>query len=107
MALKGEAKKEYQKNLMRKRRSNKEGSNSVGLTEEMVPASFVNGVNRKYQSLPERPRYLSLSDGQVLDRSYQATGVAPMIPFINTSILMSNDACYGFTTLKSKLIDRR
>ncbi len=39
---------------------------------EMVPASFVQGRNGvMHEFLPERPRYLTLSDGQVLDRLNQ------------------------------------
>ena len=40
------------------------------VTLEMVPASYVEGIE-KYEALPERPRYLKLSDGQVLDRLNQ------------------------------------
>ena len=43
--------------------------------EETVPASYVEGINGKmYEVLPERPRYLKLSDGQVLDRLNQPEG---------------------------------
>ena len=38
------------------------------VTLEMVPPSYVYGTAGRYQFLPERPRYLTLSDGQVLDR---------------------------------------
>ena len=39
---------------------------------EYVPASYVPGSKgRTYKMLPERPRYLTLSDGQVLDRVNQ------------------------------------
>ena len=87
MALKGQAKKDYQRDLMRKRRSNKEGSNkelgtgdvrpfskdAIALVET-VPASYVEGIGgKKYEALPERARYLELSDGQVLDRLNQPT----------------------------------
>ncbi len=42
------------------------------VTQEVVPVSFVEGLNGKmYQTLPERSRYLTLSDGQVLDRLNQ------------------------------------
>ena len=44
------------------------------VTQEMVPASYVEGIDGgKYEVLPERPRYLKLSDGQVLDRLNQPT----------------------------------
>ena len=39
-------------------------------SQEMVPASYVYGVNgRKYQTLPERPRFLTLTKGKILDRA--------------------------------------
>ena len=38
------------------------------VTVEMVPASYVQGLNGMYEALPERPKFLTLSDGQVLDR---------------------------------------
>jgi len=38
---------------------------------EYVPASYVEGLSRTYQNLPERTRFLKLSDGQVLDRLNQ------------------------------------
>ena len=41
--------------------------------EEVVPASYVQGRNGMHEFLPERPRYLTLSDGQVLDRLNQPT----------------------------------
>ena len=44
------------------------------VTQETVPVSYVEWTNgRMYQSLPERPRFLTLSDGQVLDRLNQPT----------------------------------
>ena len=43
---------------------------------EYVPASYVQGINNKYQSLPARPRLLTLSDGQVLDRLNQPLPIA-------------------------------
>ncbi len=41
------------------------------VTPETVPASYVQGLSGVFESLPERPRYLTLSDGQVLDRLNQ------------------------------------
>ena len=47
------------------------------VTQETVPASYVEGLNGKmYQALPERARFLTLSDGQVLDRSIIVPGHA-------------------------------
>ena len=49
----------------------RQGVTDEGVTE-VVPASYVEGAEgRKYEALPERPRYLKLSDGQVLDRLNQ------------------------------------
>ena len=47
------------------------GTNNVtqDVTQEMVPVSFIEGT--KIEFLPERPRYLTLSDGKVLDRANQ------------------------------------
>jgi len=63
---------EYNKERMRVARErvaqNKTESESV--QPDMVPASYIQGNNGRYQFLPERPRYLTLSDGQVLDRKY-------------------------------------
>ena len=60
--LKGQAKKDYQRDLMRRKRSNtggltSDGSNRGGLTSD-------------------KPRYLTLSDGQVLDREAPVKGRA-------------------------------
>ena len=72
-----EARREASRRSMEKKRQgltkgiNKEGLTEQGLTKdgtffkgdvEYVPASY---------GLPERPRYLKLSDGQVLDRANQ------------------------------------
>ena len=38
---------------------------------EMVLASYVQGITGKFEVLSERPRYLTLSDGQGLDRLNQ------------------------------------
>jgi len=61
--LTGEEKKNYQREYMQKKRSNKAGSNIGG--SNMVPP---------LGTLPERPRYLTLSDGQVLDRANPPKG---------------------------------
>ena len=50
------------------------GVNKEGVNIEMVPASYVQGITGKFKSLPERPRYLTLSDNQVLDRLNQPEG---------------------------------
>ena len=73
MPLKDKEKRnEASKARMQKMR---EGVTKQGVTDEgvtMVPASYVMGLNGKmYEALPERERYLKLSDGQVLDRLNQ------------------------------------
>ena len=93
---------------MRKKRSNKgsniPGSNSEGLTSfkdgvEMVPAAYVPGVHQTYLMLPERPRFLALSDGQILDRANQplikVEGISSSGPRVN-AMLRANDSAFGF-----------
>ena len=47
----------------------KRGINKEGVNIEMVPPSYVEGINGKmYEALPERPRYFELSEKQILDR---------------------------------------
>ena len=57
---------------------------------EQVSASFIEGNKRRYEFLPERSRYLTLSDGQVFDRTNQpiATKTLP-------GIKAANDAYFG------------
>ncbi len=68
MPLSGSNKTEYQRNYMREKRKQK-GVTGEGVTT--VPASYVEGTHKSYEFLPERPRYVTLSDGQVLDRLNQ------------------------------------
>ena len=49
-------------------------SSSVTQERDMVPASYVEGITGRFKSLPKRPRYLTLSDKQVLDRLEQPKG---------------------------------
>lgn len=94
---------------MKKRRSNKEGLTEQGLTNEgltsegtrfkdgieYVPASFVEGLHgRVYQSLPERPRYLTLSDGQVMDRLNQPHAIPSGSQIARMK--MANEARFNF-----------
>lgn len=60
---------------------------------EMVPASYVQGTTGRYQSLPERPRFITLSDGQVLDRLYYPT--VTLTESQNKGLLASNEASYN------------
>jgi len=50
---------------------NTEECNASDVTLETVPSAYVPGVTRDFEFLPERPRFLTLSDGQVLDRLNQ------------------------------------
>ncbi len=68
-----EIKTEQARIRMQKMR-NKESVTADSVTEETVPASYVQGLTGKFESLPERPRFLTLSDGQVLDRLNQPEG---------------------------------
>ena len=96
--------KEVHKEYMRKLRGSQkgsqiEGSQDKGSQEEMVPASYVQGLNgRMYQSLPERPRFVTLSDGQVLDRLNQPIADKTKIPQMRAS-----NECYNFHPAEGKL----
>ena len=66
---------------------------------ETVPASYVEGINGKmYEVLPERPRYLKLSDGQVLDRLHQPEG--NKLGFVE--MMRCNEASYNYTPSKKR-----
>ena len=72
-------KQKEQARLRKQRQRDKERDIGVrdgdSVTQEMVPASYVQGLNGKvYEALPERPRFLKLSDNQVLDRLNQPEG---------------------------------
>ena len=84
----------------------RKGITGEGITEDnsntLVPASYVEGLNgQRYQSLPARPRYLTLSDGQVLDRANQ-----PIARLLSGSeikdIKYMNEASYNYTPNKSR-----
>ncbi len=45
------------------------GINKEGVNIEMVPAIYTEIKGQVYEVLPERPRYSTLSDGQVLDQA--------------------------------------
>ena len=58
---------------------------------ETVPASFVVGLTGTFEVLPERPRYLTLSDGQVLDRANQPEPDIQM-----RAMNFCNESCYNY-----------
>ena len=60
--------------VQRYRDKQKSVTSDNNVTQEMVPASYVQGITGKFESLPERPRFVTLSDGQVLDRAYEPQG---------------------------------
>ena len=63
---------------------------------EYVPASYVEGLKgRRYESLPERPRFLTLSDGQVLDRLSQ-----PQPNRFSYGMNVCNESSYNFKSIK-------
>jgi len=78
-----------------------EGMTGQGMTKdgtyfkdgvEMVPPSYVQGLTGVFEALPERPRYLTLSDGQVLDRANQPTVLATNAQAIKAS----NESEYNY-----------
>ena len=67
----------------------------LGEAPETVEEAYVEGLNgRMYQSLPERDRYLTLSDGQVLDR-LDVPESTPSGTFIQ-SMRACNEAMYNY-----------
>ena len=70
-----EKRKRVNKDSQRKRRGDAKGVTGQGVTET-VPECYVQGITGKFKSLPERPRFVTLSDGQVLDRSIIVPGHA-------------------------------
>ena len=70
-----------------------------GVTQEMVPASYVQGLNgRMYEVLPERPRFVTLSDGQVLDRANQPEAH----PTGDIRMQAANESAYNFRPRKRR-----
>ena len=66
----------------------------------MVPASYVEGIDgRKYEVLPERPRYLTLSDDQRLDKLNQPFGHEPGRGI--QEMQACNEASYNYKPLES------
>lgn len=97
-----EVKKE-QARLRKRKQRDKEGvtPNSVTQERDIVPASYVQGLNgRMYEALPERPRYLTLSDGQVLDRLNQPEGHTSGDRIIRMQAC--NESAYNFHPRKAK-----
>jgi len=100
---------------MKKKRSNKDGSNKdgsniEGLTPdgtffkdgsddiEYIGESYVEGLEgRKYLNLPERPRYLKLSDNQVLDRVHQPS------PDFSHTMRLCNERAFNYHPLAGEV----
>jgi len=66
----------------------------------MIPASYIEGTRGKYLSLPERPRFLKCSDGQVLDRLNGDPGHGEVS--LIAGLRMCNEADFGFKPLEMK-----
>jgi len=105
-----EKRKEAQRERIRRYRDKQKGVTSEGVTpdkpegvtlEETVPTSYVLGRKGAYPSLPERPRFLTLSDGQVLDRANQ-----PICRRTTTAetlrLMAANDARHTMSPYKKK-----
>ena len=85
-----------------------EGVTSEGVTKdgtyfkdgiEMVPASYVQGITGKFEALPERPRYLTMTDGQTLDRANQPQGMTSEDRILRMQAC--NEASYNFKPHKN------
>ena len=68
-----------------------EGANKV------ETASYVEGLKGRYQFLPERPRFVTLSDSQVLDRLYR-----PLPNMRSVSMAACNDTCFSDLSLNKE-----
>ena len=76
-----------------KDKDNSVTSPSVTSKRDMVPALYVMGLNGvMYEALSERPRYLTLSDGQVLDRLKQPVGNRAG----DVDMMACNESAYNF-----------
>lgn len=64
-------------------------------SQETVPASYVQGLTGKFESLPERSRYLTLSVEQVLDRLDQPRAV-PVSAENVSAMAYCNEQGYNF-----------
>jgi hypothetical protein len=114
-----EAKKQHDRDYIKKKRGTTKGgttpsgrhnSNSAAqtnvLTEngayfkdgiEYGPASYVPGSNGKeWLNLPERPRYLTLSDGKVLDRANPPAHKKALSGAMIQALQRANDSAFGF-----------
>jgi hypothetical protein len=64
---------------------------------EYVPASYVPGSNGKeWLNLPERERYLTLTDGQVLDRANPPARKKALSGAMIQTLQRANDSAFGF-----------
>lgn len=59
-------------------------------TPETVPPAYIYGNKGKHEFLPERPRYSTLSDDQVLDRANQPVATKTL-----DGMAAANDSCMG------------
>src|SRR3990167_2492772 len=82
--------KEAQKKRNSESAKRKKGMTQQGMTE-MVPASYIQGTT-KHEFLPERPRFVTLSDGQTLDRLFKPQGT--LDPKRNRAMLGANEAYF-------------
>ena len=95
--------KEAVKRAVQKHRGITQSITQQGITSdgtEMVPASYVEGMTGRFLNLPERPRYLTLSDGQVLDRVNQ-----PSSSLGGIRMRRCNEAGFNFKISKGILPD--
>ncbi len=70
----------------------------------MVPPLMVEGAEgRMYEALPERPRFLTLSDGQVLDRA-KPVEHRPLSGVEIRAIRLANEGALNYKTLNPALL---
>ncbi len=96
-----ESRKEASRKSMEKERQGlTTGVNKEGVNIETVPASYIQGNKGRHEFLPERPRYLTLSDGQVLDRLNQPTATKEL-----PGMRAANDSYSGIIRQEPGILD--
>ncbi len=70
----------------------------------MVPPLMVEGAEgRMYQALPERPHFLTLSDGQILDRD-KVVEHRPLSGVEIKAIKLANEGAFNFKSNNPALL---
>lgn len=94
-----EKQREYDKERMRKVR---QGRTEKETTQNVLPKPVLPEMVPAFGSLPERPRFLTLSDGQVLDRAQMPKGDVTLWPGWRIEALRRCNLANEMVPLKGK-----